>query len=26
MVNKAITYDQHGKFNSQQAFIERYSV
>lgn len=25
-MNKAITYDQHGKFNSQQAFIERYSV
>jgi len=25
-VNNAITYDQHGKFNSQQAFIERYSV
>ncbi|CAM2746895.1 RNA polymerase sigma factor FliA [Vibrio mytili] len=25
-MSKAITYDQHGKFNSQQAFIERYSV
>ena len=25
-MNNAITYDQHGKFNSQQAFIERYSV
>ncbi len=25
-MNKAITYNQHGKFNSQQAFIERYSV
>ena len=25
-MNKAITYDRHGKFNSQQAFIERYSV
>ncbi|PFG55661.1 RNA polymerase sigma-28 (SigD/FliA/WhiG) subunit [Vibrio sp. ES.051] len=25
-MNKAITYDQHGRFKSQQAFIERYSV
>lgn len=25
-MNNAVTYDQHGKFNSQQAFIERYSV
>jgi RNA polymerase sigma factor for flagellar operon FliA len=25
-VNNAVTYNQHGKFNSQQAFIERYSV
>ncbi|MGR5067050.1 MULTISPECIES: RNA polymerase sigma factor FliA [Vibrio] len=25
-MNNAITYNQHGRFNSQQAFIERYSV
>lgn len=25
-MNSAITYDQNGKFNSQRAFIERYSV
>ncbi|MGP8307298.1 RNA polymerase sigma factor FliA [Vibrio sp. YIC-376] len=25
-MNNAVTYNQHGKFNSQQAFIERYSV
>ncbi len=25
-MSNAITYNQHGKFNSQQAFIERYSV
>ncbi|CAE6909006.1 RNA polymerase sigma factor FliA [Vibrio alginolyticus] len=25
-MNNAVTYDQNGKFNSQRAFIERYSV
>ncbi|MGR5235488.1 RNA polymerase sigma factor FliA [Vibrio alfacsensis] len=25
-MNNALTYNQHGRFNSQQAFIERYSV
>ena len=25
-MNKALTYDQRGNVNSQQAFIERYSV
>ncbi|CAH8185229.1 RNA polymerase sigma factor FliA [Vibrio aestuarianus] len=25
-MNKALTYDQHGNLNSQQAFLEKYSV
>ncbi|MGY0614004.1 RNA polymerase sigma factor FliA [Vibrio sp. FJH11] len=25
-MNNAVTYNQHGRFNSQQSFIERYSV